>query len=108
MHGGRTNIYRSYLVHPSHTGLLTHVRDGSKLLCVPVIVNTGVKHAKWHLTHSKCYGVSCCYLSHPQGQIPISSNNDTGDVQRFGVQVVSKVMLPSMEGRGFELRQFGS
>ena len=48
--------------------------------------------------------VSCCYLSHPQGQTPISSNNDTGDVQRFGVQVVSKVMLPSVEGLGFELK----
>ena len=34
----------------------------------------------------------------------INSNNDTGDVQRFGVQVVSKVMLPSVEGLGFELK----
>ena len=48
--------------------------------------------------------VSCCYLSHPQGQTPISSSNDTGDVQRLGVQVVSKVMLPSVEGLGFELK----
>lgn len=65
MHGGRTNIDRSYLVHLSRIGLLTHARDGSKLLCILIIVNTGLKHSKWHLTHNKCYVLAVAiYLTH--------------------------------------------